>query len=385
MGRWRSLLAAILLTCLMSALPVSASETVTYAYDARGRLVSVVRSGTVNDGVSASYSYDRADNRADVSVSFRWTTRAWRAGDFNGDRRDDVLWRRDEGQISDWLGASNGGFIDNANNASQFLANIWFVAGLGDFNGDGRDDILWRRDDGAMTNWLGTTSGSFADNSTNASDVVSPIWHIAGIGDFNGDGRDDILWSRDDGALTNWLGQANGGFVSNGANASTVVSRDWRIVGTGDFNGDGRDDILWRKDSGDLSNWLGQPNGGWLDNNAIAGTVVENSWKVIGTGDFNGDSRDDILWRHIDGRLTNWLGTPTGGYQDNAVNALNSVDPVWRVVATGDYNGDGRTDILWRRNIGTLSNWLGTSTGGFADNAANAVNEVPTYWQVERR
>lgn len=69
MGRWRSLLAAVLLTCLMPALPVSASETVSYAYDARGRLVSVVCSGTVNDGVSASYSYDKADNRANVAVT----------------------------------------------------------------------------------------------------------------------------------------------------------------------------------------------------------------------------------------------------------------------------------------------------------------------------
>ena len=38
-------------------------------------------------------------------------------------------------------------------------------------------------------------------------------WHIAGTGDFNGDGRDDILWRNDTGAVTNWLGQANGGFV----------------------------------------------------------------------------------------------------------------------------------------------------------------------------
>lgn len=46
-----------------------ASETITYAYDALGRLVQVARSGTVNDGVNASYSYDPADNRTNVTVS----------------------------------------------------------------------------------------------------------------------------------------------------------------------------------------------------------------------------------------------------------------------------------------------------------------------------
>lgn len=45
-----------------------ASETITYKYDARGRLVRVERSGTVNNNVSANYSYDKADNRTNVNV-----------------------------------------------------------------------------------------------------------------------------------------------------------------------------------------------------------------------------------------------------------------------------------------------------------------------------
>jgi YD repeat-containing protein len=47
----------------------SAGETVNYSYDAKGRLVKVVRSGTVNQGVNASYGYDKADNRVSVNVS----------------------------------------------------------------------------------------------------------------------------------------------------------------------------------------------------------------------------------------------------------------------------------------------------------------------------
>lgn len=44
------------------------SETITYSYDSRGRLTKVVRSGTVNNNVSATYSYDKADNRTNVNV-----------------------------------------------------------------------------------------------------------------------------------------------------------------------------------------------------------------------------------------------------------------------------------------------------------------------------
>jgi hypothetical protein len=45
-----------------------ASETVTYNYDARGRLVKVERSGTVNNGVRAEFQYDKGDNRTSVNV-----------------------------------------------------------------------------------------------------------------------------------------------------------------------------------------------------------------------------------------------------------------------------------------------------------------------------
>ena len=95
-----------------------------------------------------------------------------------------------------------------------------FLRGQGhDFNGDGRSDVLWRNDNGAVTNWLGQDSGRFADNGANAYVNVPGSWYIAGTGDFNGDGRDDVLWRNDTGTVTNWLGQASGGFAENGANA----------------------------------------------------------------------------------------------------------------------------------------------------------------------
>ena len=53
----------------VAAATASASETITYTYDARGRLVRVVRAGTVNNNVSANYAYDKADNRTNVNVA----------------------------------------------------------------------------------------------------------------------------------------------------------------------------------------------------------------------------------------------------------------------------------------------------------------------------
>ena len=56
-------------TLIVGAGAASASETVTYTYDARGRLIKVVHSGTVNNNVTAEYTHDPADNRVNVKIT----------------------------------------------------------------------------------------------------------------------------------------------------------------------------------------------------------------------------------------------------------------------------------------------------------------------------
>jgi hypothetical protein len=54
----------------------------------------------------------------------------------------------------------------------------WRVASIGYFNGDGKDDVLWRSDGGQTTDWLGTASGAFSDNYANAATFVPTNWHV---------------------------------------------------------------------------------------------------------------------------------------------------------------------------------------------------------------
>lgn len=71
MAGLRRLAPAILLfaICLIPLGSSVASENIVYGYDARGRLIKVSRTGTVNNGVSACYYYDPADNRTNVTVA----------------------------------------------------------------------------------------------------------------------------------------------------------------------------------------------------------------------------------------------------------------------------------------------------------------------------
>jgi hypothetical protein len=305
--------------------------------------------------------------------------------DFNGDGISDVLWRHEStGNVTDWLGKLNGGFGGNTDAAWNNASLAWTVAGTGDFNGDGRADILWRSASGEVTNWLGRTDGGFTGNIANADNHVDSNWQIVGTGDFNGDGRDDILWQSSDGTVTDWLGQANGSFIGNIANAENHVDSGWTVAGTGDFNGDGRADVLWRNQiTGNVTDWLGQANGGFAGNTDAAWNNASLSWHIAGVGDFNGDGRSDILWKNDNGEVTNWLGRPDGGFAGNIANADNHVDGGWGVVEVGDFNGDGFDDVLWQNSDGTVTDWLGQTNGSFAGNLANADNHVDTGWVVQ--
>lgn len=292
----------------------------------------------------------------------------WRivgVGDFNGDGFDDLLWRSDIGVVTDWLGTAGGGFINNHANTGALVPLDWAVVGTGDFDGDGRDDLLWRNSTGLVTDWLGTTTGGFINNHENTGEEIPLEWAVVETGDFNGDGFDDILWRSDTGVITNWLGTASGGFINNHANTGAVVPLDWAVVGTGDFNGDGRDDMLWRSSTGLVIDWLGTSSGGFENNHQNTAVAVSLDWAVVGTDDFNGDGRDDVLWRHDSGTLTNWLGQPDGSFANNNANAWTKVATSWGVAGTGDFDGDGRDDILWRHESGAVITWLGQSTGGF--------------------
>ena len=299
--------------------------------------------------------------------------------DFNGDGRSDIFWRYDSAQVTDWLGQPSGGFVDNQLNLSP--AAGWQVVGTGDFNGDGRSDILWRYGSAQLTDWLGQPGGGFTDKNLNVDPGSN--WHVAGTSDFNGDSRDDILWRGDDGSVTEWLGQSDGSFISNVAHVNVNPGLGWTVAGTGDFNGDGRDDVLWRGDDGTVREWLGQADGSLAGNIGHVNVNPGLGWHLVGTGDFNGDGNDDILWRGDDGTVREWLGQDDGSFADNIAHV--NVNPVlgWNGVGIGDFDGDHRDDILWRNDQGTVREWLGQADGSFAGNISHVDLQPVTLWHVQ--
>ena len=317
------------------------------------------------DGVDAGDAVNvilGGGNSAGTKVVVQDMNATTQVGNFNGDGQGDLLWRNADGTVGTWL--MNGPAIQAAQSFAV-VGDDWHIVGIGDFGGDGKSDILWRNDDGMVGEWqLNGASIAAAGNLSR----VSNDWHVVGTGDFGGDQRSDVLWRNDSGLVGLW--QMNGTSIQSAANLGQV-DNTWHIAGTGDFGGDGRNDILWRNDSGVVGLW--QMNGSNLvsaDNIA----QVDPAWHIAGAGDFNGDARADILWRNDSGQVGLW--TMNGAAIQSAQNLL-TVTFDWHIVGTGDFNGDGKTDILWNNDDGAVGLW---TMNGAAIQSAQTINTVTHDW-----
>src|SRR5213078_1285078 len=215
--------------------------------------------------------------------------------DFDGDCKSDVLWRNSAtGEDYVWL--MNGLTITRGGSLTTVDDPAWQIQGTGDFDGDGKADILWRN---AVTGenyiWLMNGLSIASSGSVNFVDPASG-WQVQGIGDFDGDGRDDILW-RNLSTGENYIYLMNGWAIASGGLIRTVADQAWQVKGIGDFDGDGRADILWRNSSTG-ENYIYVMNGLTIASEGYLRTVVDQAWKVKGVGDFDGDGKADILWRN---------------------------------------------------------------------------------------
>mgnify|MGYP001055925794 CR=1 FL=1 len=187
--------------------------------------------------------------------------------------------------------------------------------------------------------------------------ITDLSWEIAGTSDFNGDGKTDILWRNYgtgpfQGMNDIWFMDGTT-FVSESL-FSVIPDTGWRVVATADFNSDGKTDILWRyHGEGALQgmNLIWFMDGPVPQGEVIFSQIPDLSWKVAGTGDFNGDDKTDILWRYYgtgayQGLNVVWFMDGTT-FQSEALLGLIT-DTAWEIAATGDFDKDGHTDILWR-------------------------------------
>src|SRR5947207_3612275 len=147
-----------------------------------------------------------------------------------------------------------------------------------------------------LDDWLVAGVGSVREVSTDTNSTTTTTWELRSyairrpLADFSGDGHSDVLWRN---TLTgeNYLYPMNGtAILASEGYVRTVADLNWKVAGIGDFDGDGKADILWRNTS------TGQNYIYFMDGTTIKPTegfrrtVAERCWQVVSGGDDDGGS-----------------------------------------------------------------------------------------------
>jgi hypothetical protein len=289
--------------------------------------------------------------------------------DLNADGHSDiVLQNANTAAVSAWL--MNDTTIVEGHTVATPVSSQQIVA-TGDLNGDGKADIILKNNStGAISVWMmnGTTL-------TSGSVISTPniAWRVVGARDFNADGKDDlILQNSSTGAVALW--RMNGSTLVAGVNLGTPgAGAASRAIALGNLGGNA---IIFQNSSTNaISRWV-------VDSNSVVTSTLSIStpaagWSPVTSGDFNDDGYGDLALQNSSTRaVAVWLLNTTGTAIVQA-NVIATPAPDWKLVGSGDYDGNGKSDLLlnnpltnsvaqWQMNGTTLAKgWTTTTAAGW--------------------
>jgi photosystem II stability/assembly factor-like uncharacterized protein len=263
------------------------------------------------------------------------------------------------------------------------------VIATGDLNGNGKSDLVFQSvaTDGSgrvtVSAWL-----DFQSTSPVTLRAVNPAWVVQASGDLDGDGFGDLTFRftgddgvpNDTGVSYNWFQQAGGAYNSVRKRGGAPLS--WTLLGAADLNGDGAADIIYISPTGIIKALMATPSRTCA--NLTVTTTLPAGFTALKMADFTGNRRGDILIRDGGGNTQlislngNGLTLPPYTANPDDINAsctasaltvagtivnLPTADPTWSYYASGDFDGDGIFDVVWKKADGTLVVWLMKANG----------------------
>jgi FG-GAP-like repeat len=257
------------------------------------------------------------------------------------------------GLFNDLTADQAGGYFNGNTPSTQYGTQPnrgWqFTPNRADFDQDGFVDIIMEDSQGNLK-VRDTTDG---EHFTVPQNVLG--YRLAGTGDFDRDGRTDLLFQ--------YTGQYPYLYCwyMKGVNLSLPVSLTpsiapgtFKIVAVGDFNHDGKPDIVVQDDTFATGIWY--MDGTSIIYGAMLPTGMPPNFYVVGTGDFNHDGNTDIVLQYRNPGTTQdgWVGVwylnsdQTQLLSSAWLNPGSPGNPKYQVVAVADFDNDGYVDILFQ-------------------------------------
>jgi hypothetical protein len=253
--------------------------------------------------------------------------------DFDGDGRSDILIQNGTtGELRVW-----------SMDGSQILSDDPLMTGpavpvvsVGDFDGDGMADVLYFLDDSRTLAFYRSANGAL-------NLPLDPGWHVESSGDYDGNGYADLLVrNTNTSEMAIWL------LTGWGLEVVPIFSVGQSSqIRTGDFNGDGTDDLVMSDSTGEAMDIVLMDNGVATSIDAVDGAAA--GWSIAGVGDLNADGRDDVVFRHMQGSVYAWL---MEGSEVVDSGSLGTADTTWEIVGLVDVDGDGDQDLIWHNEGG---------------------------------
>ncbi len=303
--------------------------------------------------------------------------------DVNGDGKPDIVGGLNVGPTAEvvaYLNRGDGTFTGPVTSPVVTNNSDWpsVSIGVGDFNGDGKPDVIATDQNGNFFYLRGNGDGTFVMASQFQQRGID-AYRVAEVVDLNGDGKLDLVVSQLYGATVDvLLGNGDGTFQPL---ISLPVYTYWPVVA--DFNGDGIPDIattvIQTDGSGDLkyllSIFAGNGNGTFRQTNSFAyGSVVGT---MLAAHDIDGDGKPDLILDTANG-FTVCMGLGGGQFGPPVTYSV----PRWGSggAAVGDFNGDGSLDIIGAVNYSNSTVYMlkGFGDGTFEGASTLDVNGPPT-------
>ena len=282
--------------------------------------------------------------------------------DFNGDGRDDVVTFTHDPLADVYVALSNGsGFVGTSTKWHDFFALSGETPLTGDFNGDGRDDIVTFTHGSLADVHVALSTGSAFAGATKWHDWFSLDGEVPAVGDVNGDGRDDIITFTRNNLADVYVALSTGSGFAASAKWHEFFGVAGESPGVADVNGDGRDDIVTFTHGSLADVYVALSTGSGFGASAKWHDSFAPGLADPRLADVNGDGRADVVQFSREGVVH--VGLSTGSSFGAPRKWHDFFAPQGEFPYVGDYNGDGRGDIVTFTKLPGADTYVALSTG----------------------